>query len=158
MDVKQQRLKRSELLISLIRLICLWAASQKLERLQRMDEVWFSGMKRTLEPKRLLHSPSSPQKFKTCGLGRLLETRTDPRRLLVRFLGFIESVVLKNRKELWLWYRVNWPITDHMPMTEHLFISSSYVLHFEWFKMLWECYLKLWKSSLNYKWKGVMKK
>jgi hypothetical protein len=23
-------------------------------------------------------------------------------------------------------------------MTEHLFISPSYVLHFEWFEMLWE--------------------
>jgi hypothetical protein len=32
--------------------------------------------------------------------------------------------------------RVDWPITNHLPITEHLFISSSYVLHFEWFKML----------------------
>ncbi len=39
--------------------------------------------------------------------------------------------------------RIDLPITDHLPMTEHLFISSSSVLHFEWFKMLWECYLKL---------------
>jgi hypothetical protein len=28
-------------------------------------------------------------------------------------------------------------------MIEHLFISSSYVLHFEWFKMLQERYLKV---------------
>jgi len=27
--------------------------------------------------------------------------------------------------------RVNRPITDHLPMTEHLFISSSYELHSE---------------------------
>jgi hypothetical protein len=39
--------------------------------------------------------------------------------------------------------RIDRPITDHLPMTKHLFISSSSVLHFEWFKMLWECYLKL---------------
>jgi len=28
-------------------------------------------------------------------------------------------------------YRVDPPITDRLPMTEHLFIFSSYVLHFE---------------------------
>jgi hypothetical protein len=37
---------------------------------------------------------------------------------------------------------VDRPITKRLPMTEHLFICSSYVLHFEWFKMLCECYLK----------------
>jgi hypothetical protein len=39
--------------------------------------------------------------------------------------------------------RIDRPITDHLPMTKHLFISSSSVLHFEWFKMLSEGYLKL---------------
>jgi hypothetical protein len=34
------------------------------------------------------------------------------------------------------------PTTDHLAMTKHLFISSSCVLYFEWFKMLWEGYLK----------------
>ncbi len=45
-----------------------------------------------------------------------------------------------------------------MPMIEHLFVFSSYVLHFEWFKMSWECYLKLLKSSSKPKGKGLMKK
>jgi hypothetical protein len=27
--------------------------------------------------------------------------------------------------------KVNWPIVDCLPMIEYLFISSSYVLHFE---------------------------
>jgi hypothetical protein len=39
-----------------------------------------------------------------------------------------------------------------------LFISSSYVFHFELFKMLWECYFKFQKSFLKSKGKGVMKK
>jgi hypothetical protein len=39
--------------------------------------------------------------------------------------------------------RVDWPIIDLLHMIEHLFISLSYVLHFEWFKMLWERYLNL---------------
>ncbi len=30
--------------------------------------------------------------------------------------------------------KVDWLITDRLPTTEHLFISSSYVLHFEWFQ------------------------
>jgi hypothetical protein len=34
-------------------------------------------------------------------------------------------------------YRVDQPIIDGLLMTEHLFISSSYVLHFERFKMIW---------------------
>jgi hypothetical protein len=38
--------------------------------------------------------------------------------------------------------RIDWPIIDHLLMTEHLFISSSYVFHFEWFNFLLECYLK----------------
>jgi len=41
---------------------------------------------------------------------------------------------------------------------KHLFISSPYVLHFEWFKKLWERYFKLLQSSLKCKGKGVMKK
>ncbi len=32
--------------------------------------------------------------------------------------------------------RVNPPITDHMPMTEHFYRSFSILLHFEWCKML----------------------
>jgi hypothetical protein len=32
--------------------------------------------------------------------------------------------------------KVELPITDHYPIIEHLFRSSSYVLHFEGFKML----------------------
>jgi len=39
--------------------------------------------------------------------------------------------------------RVDQPIIDRLPTIEHLFICSSYVFHFEWFKMSWECYLKL---------------
>jgi hypothetical protein len=39
--------------------------------------------------------------------------------------------------------RVNWSITDRLPITEHLFIFSSYVLHFEQLKILWERSLKL---------------
>jgi hypothetical protein len=35
------------------------------------------------------------------------------------------------------------PITDHYLITEHLCNSLSYVLHFEWFKMLWKHNLKL---------------
>jgi len=38
--------------------------------------------------------------------------------------------------------RVDRLIVDYLPMTKHLFISSSYVFHFEQFKMLWECYVK----------------
>jgi hypothetical protein len=34
-------------------------------------------------------------------------------------------------------------------MIEHLFVSSSYELHFDRFKMLWEHHLKLYKLSLN---------
>jgi hypothetical protein len=43
--------------------------------------------------------------------------------------------------------RVNRPITNHMPMTEHFVRSFSILLHFEWFKMLEEHLLKLYKSS-----------
>jgi hypothetical protein len=40
--------------------------------------------------------------------------------------------------------RVDWCFSDRLPMIEHLFTSSSsYVLHFEWFKTLWEHFLKL---------------
>jgi len=45
--------------------------------------------------------------------------------------------------------RVDQPIIDRLPMIKHLCISSSYVLQFEWFKMLWECYLKYVGCSLN---------
>jgi len=40
--------------------------------------------------------------------------------------------------------RADQPIINHMSMIEHLFISSSssYVLHFEGFKKLWEPYIK----------------
>jgi hypothetical protein len=41
---------------------------------------------------------------------------------------------------------VNQVITNHLLMTKHLFKFSSYVLHFEWFKMLSECCLKLSKA------------
>jgi hypothetical protein len=34
--------------------------------------------------------------------------------------------------------RVDQPITDRLFMIEHLFISSSYVLHFEWFSKCYE--------------------
>jgi hypothetical protein len=36
--------------------------------------------------------------------------------------------------------RVELPITDHYLIIHHFFRSSSSVLHFEQFKMLWECY------------------
>jgi hypothetical protein len=39
--------------------------------------------------------------------------------------------------------RVDWPIINCLPKIEHLFISSSYVLHFEWFKVLWEHFLEI---------------
>jgi hypothetical protein len=55
-------------------------------------------------------------------------------------------------------HRVELPITNQYLITEHFFRSSSSVLYFEWFKMLWERYLKLWKSFLKCKGKGVMKK
>jgi hypothetical protein len=44
---------------------------------------------------------------------------------------------------------VDQPITDHLSMIEHLFVSSSFVLYFDWFKTLWEGYLKFWKASLE---------
>jgi len=37
---------------------------------------------------------------------------------------------------------VNQSIINHLFVTEQLFISSSYVFHLEWFKMLWEHYFK----------------
>ncbi len=58
----------------------------------------------------------------------------------------------------WTWCRVNWPIIDHLPMTEHFDRSFSILLHFEWFEMLHECFLKLYKSSLKCKAKGPAKK
>ncbi len=39
--------------------------------------------------------------------------------------------------------RVELPITNHYPITDHFFRTSSSVPHFELFKMLWKCYLKL---------------
>jgi len=48
-------------------------------------------------------------------------------------------------------------ITDHLLMTEYLFISSSYVFCFEWFNMLWECYFKFYKSSLKCEGNKIMK-
>jgi len=39
--------------------------------------------------------------------------------------------------------RVELAITNHYPIIDHFFRSLSSVLHFEGFKMLWECYLKL---------------
>jgi hypothetical protein len=38
--------------------------------------------------------------------------------------------------------RVKLFVTDRYLITEHFFGSSSFVLHFEWFKMLWEHYIK----------------
>jgi hypothetical protein len=46
---------------------------------------------------------------------------------------------------LWL-AKIGYGVLGHHPsppMTEPLFICSSYVFHFEWFKVLWECCLKL---------------
>jgi hypothetical protein len=49
-----------------------------------------------------------------------------------RVWGFIHNEKLHLRRTV----KVKIPITDHF------FRSSSFVFHFEWFKMLWECYLK----------------
>ncbi len=56
--------------------------------------------------------------------------------------------------------RVDWPITDCLPMTEHFGRSFSILLHFEWFTMLLlkERLLKLYESSLKCKAKGQVKK
>ncbi len=67
----------------------------------------------------------------------------------IKFQWFMKS---------WSWCRVNWPIINHLPMTEHFGRSFSILLHFEWFKMLYECFLKLYKSSLKCKAKGLAKK
>ncbi len=58
----------------------------------------------------------------------------------------------------YIFLRVDQLIINQMLMIEHLFVSSSYVLHFEWIKMSWEPYLKLLKSSSKPKGKGLMKK
>jgi hypothetical protein len=33
-------------------------------------------------------------------------------------------------------HKINWPITNPLPMTEHFGKSFSILLHFEWFQML----------------------
>jgi hypothetical protein len=38
---------------------------------------------------------------------------------------------------------IEWPIIDCLPTIKLLFISSSYVLYFEWFKMIWELKLEI---------------
>jgi hypothetical protein len=67
-------------------------------------------------------------------------------------MGTLEQVLIE------LVTMVDRPIINCLSTIKYLFISSSYVLHFEWFKMLRERYLKLWKSSLKCKEKGIMKK
>jgi hypothetical protein len=47
--------------------------------------------------------------------------------------------------------RVNRPITDCLLMIKHFGRSFSVLFHFEWFKMLKERLLKLYKSSLKCK-------
>jgi len=54
--------------------------------------------------------------------------------------------------------RVNWPITNHLSMTKHFGRSFSILLHFEWFKILQEHLLKLYKSSLECNTKKSAKK
>jgi hypothetical protein len=51
---------------------------------------------------------------------------------------------------------VDWLIINCLSTIKYLFISSSYVLHFEWFKMLWERCLKPLKSCLKCKGKRIM--
>jgi hypothetical protein len=38
---------------------------------------------------------------------------------------------IREDREHNIWDKGDWPIINCLPMTEHLFISSSYVLHFE---------------------------
>jgi hypothetical protein len=68
------------------------------------------------------------------------------------------TLISPSQRSFWNIGRVELPITDHYLMTEHYSRSLSSMLHFEWFKMLEECYLKLYKSSLKCKGKGIMKK
>ncbi len=51
--------------------------------------------------------------------------------------------------------RVDRPIIDRLPTTEHFGRSFPILLHFEWFKMLQEHILKLYKSSLKCKVKKI---
>jgi hypothetical protein len=49
--------------------------------------------------------------------------------------------------------RIELLITDHYPITNHFFRSSSSLLHFEWFKMLWDpssSFFSVW-TSLTFK-------
>jgi hypothetical protein len=52
------------------------------------------------------------------------------------------GIVSKSRELVWF-IRVELPITDLYPITKHLFRSSSSVLHFEQFKNVMDCYVKL---------------
>ncbi len=51
---------------------------------------------------------------------------------------------------------VTCPMTEHHLWPNILLMSSSSLLHFEWFKTLWERQLELFNSSLNSRSKGVI--
>jgi hypothetical protein len=77
-----------------------------------------------------------------------------------RMTGILHA--LPHKHETWTskkkWEtRVKQPITDHLFVTKHFGRSFSILLHFEWFKMLLEHLLKLYKSSLKCKLKGPVK-
>ncbi len=57
-------------------------------------------------------------------------------------VGWIFVVLVRLCGELSI-SRVKLPITNHYLIINHFFRFSWTVLHFEWFNMLWECYLKL---------------
>jgi hypothetical protein len=87
------------------------------------------------------------------------EKKSKNRQIPISGFWCVAKYIWKDYKRLVLHiqFRVDRPITNLLPMTEHLFTSSSYVLHFEWFKMLGEHYLKLEKSSLKCKEKRIRK-
>ncbi len=58
-------------------------------------------------------------------------------------------LVIRLTLGLFLTHRVELPITDHYLITAHFFRSSSSVLYFEWFKMLWERYLSSCRNHLS---------
>ncbi len=101
------------------------------------------------------------KKFDFGGFQSLEGRKKNSKNRQIPISGFwcVAKYIWKDYKRLVLHiqFRVDRPITNLLPMTEHLFTSSSYVLHFEWFKMLREHYLKLEKSSLKCKEKRIRK-
>jgi hypothetical protein len=75
--------------------------------------------------------PTTSQKSTSCALQRV-KSPTD----IFKMQGNTQLLPHFSSASPWgfalhaLRFRVNQSITNHLPMTEHLFISSSYVLHF----------------------------